>query len=1030
MIRDRVFADELAAMMNTIRYEWRTNAIWLGGSSGSGGGHGSGPGGFIGQLAQTRVAGDTTQSFDFTTGSLNNLLKNLDNIRAWEKPTHGFWADIPEPASDYLIISSGSWYHTDAIRPLDFAGDNSPALSFPVGGDRYDLLTINQNGDLAWTSGSVSATPSPPSPPRIAYRQMPLWLVYSRSSGSSLVRYDDGVNSYIYDDWRPFLGAPTFVPTTGSAYDTYRWFIDGPLSTATNFNGLNYVPDLFTVEGALFYLNETPTSGSITSDVQYSTNQGGAWTSLFSTLPTVIVGEYYDLQPTDAITLSGGTWLRANLDCSSGSGGNSASLVLYGTIAAASGGGTVAIVSVNSSDGIISSVVNETSTPTIDLSLGDITPDDVTANGVVTGTNLSGTNTGDQTITLTGDVTGSGTSTIATTLSSTGVTPGVYYNSTINVDGAGRILGASSGSGAGSLYSDYPAHVDTDPVIGVEELASPGDHVHRGVYRIGNDSELFAFGTVYLSNGTNITVTQVDDHHFRIDATPGAAGVNSIGVVPNTFLQDVVELVAGSGITLVQTSGSITISGGMPDIIFDENPPTDVFTSNVGTSGSVSHGDHQHFGTRWIITDDDAGSNASDVHLSTDDTMSITSIGGDTILFSASAATFATIPEANAGTITTKSVNPAGLPLRVEYGSLINNQSYGGDPRGAYSIDLQSVRDDPSQVTSGSYSGILSGRNNTIGAGIADSVISGGVGNNISGNYGTVSGGAGNGAFADYATAGGGLSNSATGAKSVVGGGASNTASGVWSTVGGGELNAANNSYATVGGGSLNHAYNVGATVGGGASNVSSGSSSTIGGGINNDATGDYSTIGGGSDNTATGDLSAILGGESNRGNVPYSSIPGGKNAKADSYGQFVHASGMFAEAGDAQGTSQVVFRRQIDHTGNTGWVDTFLDGSSEPFNFYGSSGSSTGIFTFDVLVSAMTIDSSFGSYRIVGAASISSGVGSILAQAVTTIYEDNTDWDVQCAMTTSSFTVQVKDAGGTDNIRWTATMRTSEVTW
>ncbi len=61
------------------------------------------------------------------------------------------------------------------------------------------------------------------------------------------------------------------------------------------------------------------------------------------------------------------------------------------------GGGTVTDVSVTTANGVSGSVATSTTTPAISLTLGAITPSSVAAVGTVTGSNLSGTNTGNQT---------------------------------------------------------------------------------------------------------------------------------------------------------------------------------------------------------------------------------------------------------------------------------------------------------------------------------------------------------------------------------------------------------------------------------------------------------------------------------------------------------------------------------------------------------------------------------------------------------------------------------------------------------
>jgi hypothetical protein len=104
-------------------------------------------------------------------------------------------------------------------------------------------------------------------------------------------------------------------------------------------------------------------------------------------------------------------------------------------------------------DGALSGTqgVSVTFTPgpnTVAIGLGAITPTSVAASGTVTGSNLSGTNTGNQTITLTGAVTGSGTGSFATTLATVNGNVGSFGSASaipiITVNAKGLITAVST----------------------------------------------------------------------------------------------------------------------------------------------------------------------------------------------------------------------------------------------------------------------------------------------------------------------------------------------------------------------------------------------------------------------------------------------------------------------------------------------------------------------------------------------------------------------------------------------------------
>jgi len=158
--------------------------------------------------------------------------------------------------------------------------------------------------------------------------------------------------------------------------------------------------------------------------------------------------------------------------------------------------------------------------------------------------NTSGINTGDQTITLTGDVTGTGTGTFTSTLANSGVSASSYGSSTsiptFTVDAKGRLTTASTASivaDAGTLTgTSLNATVTGSSLTGVGTITS-GTWSGTAVAIVKGGTGLTAAGTngqiLTSTNTGTLTWTTATAAKFTNDVTIRLSGSNSLGKYAN-----------------------------------------------------------------------------------------------------------------------------------------------------------------------------------------------------------------------------------------------------------------------------------------------------------------------------------------------------------------------------------------------------------------------------------------------------------------------------------------------------------------
>jgi hypothetical protein len=209
----------------------------------------------------------------------------------------------------------------------------------------------------------------------------------------------------------------------------------------------------------------------------------------------------------------------------------------------------------------------------------------IAATGAITGSNLSGTNTGDQTITLTGDVTGSGTGSFATAIGSGKVTNAMLAGSialsklstTGTPDNTTVLRGDGAWSAISSLITGFAAGtvsapgwaVTTDTDTGLWEPTANTLSTSAGgveVLRLNTVASGVDYFTMTPSANTTHSLTLAaagSDTDVDIAITPkGAGGITTTGSAQTQFSSTTSNASAGKAVAGISSATTGVNYGG------------------------------------------------------------------------------------------------------------------------------------------------------------------------------------------------------------------------------------------------------------------------------------------------------------------------------------------------------------------------------------------------------------------------------------------------------------------------------------